>query len=123
LRSSKNPSGLHGPGTISYYPGVDSGISPGCAPEKIKIGEKKQQLAQIQCYTKDWKDISVDANISYRVQNPVHFLVNIKDPINAMKILCETYLRDIILTANFDNLRGRENKEILRKLLKVTLQI
>ena len=121
MRSSKNPRGLYGPGQVSYYSAVDSGSYSGRAPDKMAIGELTLQLSQIQCYTQDWKDLAVDVNISYRVENPVHFLVNIQNPIEDMKILCETYLRDIILTVKFDNLRGRDNKEILRKLLKVTL--
>ena len=121
MRSSKNPRGIYGPGQVSYYSAVDSGSYQGRPPEKMLIGEQLQQLSQIQCYTQDWKDVAVDSKISYKVENPVHYLVNIQNPIEAMKILCETYLRDIILTVKFDLLRGRENKEILRKLLKVTL--
>ena len=119
MRDSIHTKGIYGPGKVVYYPAIDSGNGKGREPETILIGECVAQLSKIECLTSDWKEITVDANITYRVNNPVHFLVNAVKPIDSMKLLCETYLRDIILYCRFDALRGRENKKLLTNELMV----
>ena len=62
--------------------------------------------------TVDYNFVNVDFYVEYRVTDPVKYLYNSKDPLNILKMLCQSYIRDTIGLYNVDDVITTGKSEI-----------
>ena len=108
---------MFGPGNVEYYPKIDTGNKLGTKPNLIKLYDTQTPLSPLQCYTKDWKLIKVEALLVYNKFRPVHGLVNIQDPLMCTLLMCTSIIRDVCANANLADLLA--NKSQLAQIVKV----
>jgi len=62
--------------------------------------------------TVDYNFVNVDFYVEYRVTDPVKYLYNSDDPVNVLKMLCQSYIRDTIGLYNVDDVITTGKSEI-----------
>ena len=103
---------------MRYFSSIDTGNKLGSKPHVFNTSDQLLQLPEQQCYTADWKCVLFNTKLTMRVCNPVHYLVNVQDPINSTLLLCETLIRDIAARYTFDEMF--DNKASLEHSLQVS---
>lgn len=62
--------------------------------------------------TYDYNFVNVDFYVEYRVTDPVKFLYNSEDPVEILKMLCQSYIRDTIGLYDVDSVITTGKSEI-----------
>ena len=62
--------------------------------------------------TLDFNFVNVDFYVEYRVIDPVKYLYNSQDPVDILKMLCQSYIRDTIGLYNVDDVITTGKSEI-----------
>ena len=62
--------------------------------------------------TVDYNFVNVDFYVEYRVTDPVKYIYNSADPVNILKMLCQSYIRDTIGLYNVDDVITTGKSEI-----------
>ena len=62
--------------------------------------------------TVDYNFVDVDFYVEYRVTDPVKYLYNSRDPVDILKMLCQSYIRDTIGLYNVDDVITTGKSEI-----------
>ena len=102
---------------MKYYPEIDTGDKLNSPPILLALSDQQVELKEQKCLTQDWKAIKVKTLIVYNIQRPVHYLVNVNDPIECLKSLCATTVRDVIAKSLLSKVL--EDKKMIGKTILV----
>ena len=119
LIDDKHKNGQFGPGTVEYYPAIDTGNRSNIPPMKIDKRQKKEKLEEQQVITLDAKMVAINTTIMYSIPDPVSYLLNSVNPLGYTKLLFQANLRDIATRNNFIDLV--QNKKKLCEELRVNI--
>ncbi len=103
--------GVKGPGLFFIIPFIDRMV---IVDLRLKTADVPQQKA----LTKDNVEVSVDAVVYYRVEDPEKAVLKVEDYDAAVMLLAQTTLRDVIGQVELDDLLSRR-EEINKKLQEI----
>ncbi len=103
--------GIKGPGLFFIIPFIDKMI---IVDLRLKTADVPQQKA----LTKDNVEVSVDAVVYYRVEDPERAVLKVEDYDAAVMLLAQTTLRDVIGQVELDDLLSKR-EEINKRLQEI----
>jgi regulator of protease activity HflC (stomatin/prohibitin superfamily) len=103
--------GAKGPGVVIVLPIIDRVVT-------IDLRIHTVDVPRQRIITKDNVEVSVDAVVYYRVQDPIKAVMTVKNYAYAVTMLSQTVLRDIIGKSELDDLLTRR-EEINKELQKI----
>ncbi len=108
--------GAKGPGVVIVIPIIDRATI-------LDLRVRAVDVTRQRIITKDNVEVSVDAVVYYRVQDPIKAIVAVENYHFAVTMLAQTVLRDVIGKSELDDLLMRReeiNKELQRILDELT---
>ena len=81
-------------------------------PLGYRIGSNASYEEESLMITYDYNFVNVDFYVEYRVTDPVKYLYNSSDPVEILKMLCQSYIRDTIGLYNVDSVITTGKSEI-----------
>ena len=72
--------------------------------------------------TYDYNFVNVDFYVEYRVTDPIKFLYNSENPVDILKMLCQSYIRDTIGLYNVDSVITTGKSEIQAAIKEKVIQ-
>ena len=103
--------GAKGPGIVIVLPIIDRVVT-------IDLRIHTVDVPRQRIITKDNVEVSVDAVVYYRVQDPIKAVMTVKNYAYAVTMLSQTVLRDVIGKSELDDLLTRR-EEINKELQKI----
>jgi regulator of protease activity HflC (stomatin/prohibitin superfamily) len=103
--------GAKGPGLVIVLPFIDRVVT-------IDLRIHTVDVPRQRIITKDNVEVSVDAVVYYRVQDPIKAVMTVKNYAYAVTMLSQTVLRDVIGKSELDDLLTRR-EEINKELQKI----
>ena len=81
-------------------------------PLGYRTGSNESIDSESLMITYDYNFVNVDFYVEYRVTDPVKFLYNSSDPVDILKMLCQSYIRDTIGLYDVDSVITTGKSEI-----------
>ena len=81
-------------------------------PLGYRIGSSQSVDEESLMITYDYNFVNVDFYVEYRVTDPVKYLYNAENPVDILKMLCQSYIRDTIGLYNVDTVITTGKSEI-----------
>ncbi len=111
-----NPSVADTPGLKFKIPFIQQKTIVSKATKGFNIGydpQKKEAVtAESVMITVDYNFVDVDFYVEYRVVDPVKYLYNSRDPVDILRMLCQSYIRDTIGLYKVDDVITTGKSEI-----------
>ena len=81
-------------------------------PLGYRIGSSQSVDEESLMITYDYNFVNVDFYVEYRVTDPIKYLYNSENPVDILKMLCQSYIRDTIGLYNVDTVITTGKSEI-----------
>ena len=81
-------------------------------PLGYRIGSTQSVDEESLMITYDYNFVNVDFYVEYRVTDPIKYLYNSQNPVDILKMLCQSYIRDTIGLYNVDTVITTGKSEI-----------
>ena len=81
-------------------------------PLGYRIGSTQSVDEESLMITYDYNFVNVDFYVEYRVTDPIKYLYNAQNPVDILKMLCQSYIRDTIGLYNVDTVITTGKSEI-----------
>ena len=81
-------------------------------PLGYRIGSNESVDEESLMITYDYNFVNVDFYVEYRVTDPIKYLYNSENPVDILKMLCQSYIRDTIGLYNVDTVITTGKSEI-----------
>ena len=81
-------------------------------PLGYRIGSTQNVEEESLMITYDYNFVNVDFYVEYRVTDPIKYLYNSQNPVDILKMICQSYIRDTIGLYNVDTVITTGKSEI-----------
>ena len=91
-------------------------------PLGYRIGSSQSVDEESLMITYDYNFVNVDFYVEYRVTDPIKYLYSSREPVDILKMLCQSYIRDTIGLYNVDTVITTGKSEIQAAIKEKVMQ-
>ena len=91
-------------------------------PLGYRIGSNQSVDDESLMITYDYNFVNIDFYVEYRVTDPIKYLYSSREPVDILKILCQSYIRDTIGLYNVDTVVTTGKSEIQAAIKEKVMQ-
>ena len=91
-------------------------------PLGYRIGSNQSVDDESLMITYDYNFVNVDFYVEYRVTDPIKYLYSSREPVDILKMLCQSYIRDTIGLYNVDTVITTGKSEIQAAIKEKVMQ-